>query len=234
MRARLDPPAPPRAVRSVPAAVASCLLLAGLAAALFACGDARADADAIRSLVTREVAAINAKDLRALSEIWSQDKNILLFDVPPPGRFQSWDQIGRLWKDFFDRVSDIRLTVDAVQAEAKGSLGYATYDWAMTGRLGTYVLEDHGQATAIYRKEGGQWRLVHAHYSPVPPAVAGQETPAGGAPPAGSATPHPGGAAPSGSPHSGATAPSGTASPEPAASPGGAASPEPGRPRNSP
>jgi len=191
MTARLEPPVPLRAGRSVPAALATCLLLG--AAALLGCGDGRADADAIRSLVNREVAAINGKDLRALSEIWSKDKDILMFDVPPPGRFQGWDQIGRLWKDFFDKVTEIRLTVDAVRAEAQGSLGYATYDWSMTGRLGSYALEDRGQATAIYRKEGGQWRLIHAHYSPVPPALAGQEKPG---PPAGSETPRPQGAAP--------------------------------------
>jgi ketosteroid isomerase-like protein len=191
MTARLEPPVPLRAGRSVPPALATCLLLG--AAALLGCGDGRADADAIRSLVNREVAAINGKDLRALSEIWSKDKDILMFDVPPPGRFQGWDQIGRLWKDFFDKVTEIRLTVDAVRAEAQGSLGYATYDWSMTGRLGSYALEDRGQATAIYRKEGGQWRLIHAHYSPVPPALAGQEKPG---PPAGSETPRPQGAAP--------------------------------------
>ncbi len=259
MAARLDPPAPPRARRCLSLTVAFCLLLLAIAAALSACGDAGADADAIRSLVTREVAAINGKDLRTLSEIWSQDKTILMFDVPPPGRFQGWDQIGRLWKDFFDRVTDIHLTIDAVQAEAQGSLGYATYDWAMTGRLGSYPLEDRGQATAIYRKESGHWRLVHAHYSPVPPALAGQEAAVGGAPPAGSPSAHPGGstpaevatphaasaapagtatprpvpAAPSASPHPGVTVPPGTASPTPRVSPAGAAAPAPGRPRNS-
>src|SRR5436309_10918962 len=195
MAARLDPPAPPRARRCLSLTVAFCLLLLAIAAALSACGDAGADADAIRSLVTREVAAINGKDLRTLSEIWSQDKNILMFDVPPPGRFQGWDQIGRLWKDFFDKVSEIHLTVDAVQAEAQGTLGYATYDWSMTGRLGSYALEDRGQATAIYRKEGGQWRPGHAHYSPVPPALAG-EAARGAAPPGAAGMGGPPGAAP--------------------------------------
>jgi len=160
------------------AKVSALAALLALAAALLACGDAKADADALRSLVNKEVAAINGKDLKALHEVWSQDNTILLFDVPPPGRFKGWDQIGRLWKDFFDKVSEIHMTVDAVQAEAQGPLGYATYDWSMTGRLGTYPLEDRGQATAIYRKEGGQWRMIHEHYSPVPPALAGQEKPA--------------------------------------------------------
>jgi ketosteroid isomerase-like protein len=215
MTARLEPPVPSRAGRSAPPVLALCLLLgtAALPGALLGCGDARADADAIRSLVNREVAAINGKDLRALSEVWSKDKDILMFDVPPPGRFQGWDQIGRLWKDFFDKVSEIHLTVDALQAEAQGSLGYATYDWSMTGRLGSYALEDRGQATAIYRKEGGQWRLIHAHYSPVPPALAGQEKPAL---PAGGATPRPGAAA---TPVTPSPSPAGGASPAPGQAP---------------
>src|SRR5882672_8913344 len=132
MAARLDPPAPPCARHLVPRTIAVCALVLALAAALPACGDSTADTDAIRFLVNREVQAINGRDLRVLSEIWSKDKNVLLFDVPPPGRFEGWDQIGHLWRDLFDRVTDIQLTVDAVRVEAQGSLGYATYDWAMT------------------------------------------------------------------------------------------------------
>ncbi|OLC55635.1 MAG: hypothetical protein AUH92_01665 [Acidobacteria bacterium 13_1_40CM_4_69_4] len=151
-----------------------CAALSALVPALDGCHGESTDGGAIRALVEKEVAAINARDLRALSEIWSTDKDILLFDVPPPGRFRGWDQIGPVWKDFFEKVSDVHMTVDAVRATSEGSLGYATYDWAMTGRLGSYTLDDRGEATAIYRKEGGQWRLVHAHFSPAPPALAGQ------------------------------------------------------------
>jgi ketosteroid isomerase-like protein len=216
MAARPQPPAHSRTRRFSPSRVALCLVLAAMlpATGLVGCGDARADADAIRTLVTKETAAINGKDIHALSEIWSQDKDILMFDVPPPGRFRGWEQIGHLWKDFFDRVSDLHLAVDKVQAQAQGSLGYATYDWSMTGRLGSYSLEDRGQATAIYRKEGGQWRLIHAHYSPVPAALAGQEKTAGAAAPSPGATPGP--ARP---------AAAGAAKPTPAASPAAAASP---------
>src|ERR1051325_3737775 len=151
MASRLESPAPARARRSSPVApVPALAALLALAAALLACGDAPGDADALRSLVNKEVAAINGKDLKALHEVWSQDNTILLFDVPPPGRFQGWDQIGRLWKDFFDKVSEIHMTVDAVQAEAQGSLGYATCGRSMTGRLGMYPLADRGPADAAY------------------------------------------------------------------------------------
>ncbi|MBI1951039.1 MAG: nuclear transport factor 2 family protein [Acidobacteria bacterium] len=148
------------------------------------CDRSRADTDAIRALVAREVAAINARDVRTLSEIWSQDNHALLFDVPPPGRFEGWEQIQRQWTVFFDRASEIQLTVGALRAEAEGPLGYATYDWAMTGRIGSYVLDDRGQATAIYRREKRGWRLVHAHYSPIPPAPAARGPADGSAGPA--------------------------------------------------
>jgi len=184
MAARLESPVPSPSRR--PASPALALLVSCALAAALDCGGGKGDADALRALVDREVAAINGRDLKALHDVWSQDNTILMFDVPPPGRFQGWDQIGRLWKDFFEKVSEIHMTVDAVRVEAQGSLGYATYDWSMTGRLGAYPLEDRGQATAIYRKEGGAWRMIHAHYSPVPPALAGQEKPASpaAAPPA--------------------------------------------------
>ena len=167
-----------------PAALPGAIALGLLLPVVAGCHRPQADTDAIRALVAREVAAINARDVRALSEIWSHDSNALLFDVPPPGRFQGWEPIKRQWQDFFDRVSEIHVTVEALRAEAEGPLGYATYDWTMTGRIGSYALDDRGQATSIYRKEKGGWRLVHPHYSPVPPAPAAtppgaSKTPAG-------------------------------------------------------
>lgn len=155
--------------RRLPACAAIILLVAGLAA----CGgDPEADAGAIQALVRKEAAAINARDLNQLAEIWSEDPKILLFDVPPPGRFRGWDQVARVFKQFFDRFSDVNLTVDKVEVGVEGDLAFASYDWILTGMMGETAVRDRGQATSIYRREESGWRLVHAHYSPVPAAVA--------------------------------------------------------------
>jgi len=168
---------------------AGLLLIGSLGIVLAACGSpASADAE-VRDLVGAEVRAINAKDLKALSEIWAQNDGILMFDVAPPGRFQGWDRIGRQWKDFFERFSDLRLTIDGLQVGVEGNLAYATYDWTLAGAMGQYTLQDRGQATAIYRRLDGRWRLVHAHYSPAPPSEAAPAAPA--APAAGSPSPPP-------------------------------------------
>ena len=163
---------PARSART--AAIATALLLLSVAG----CNRSRSDADAIRALVAREAAAINARDMKALSEVWSRDGQALLFDVSPPGRFQGWEQIQRQWSGFFERASEIHMTVESLNAVAEGPLGYATYDWTMTGRIGSYAIDDRGQATAIYRREKEGWKLVHAHFSPSPPSPAA--APAGG------------------------------------------------------
>ncbi len=183
----LNPPRPgarPRdPSRSPGARAARASLAAAVLCLLSAChGGSGRDTEAIQALVRREVDAINGKDLAALSGIWSQDKSILLFDVPPPGRFRGWDAICRLFKDFFDKFSEIHLAIDRVQIEARGDLAYATYDWTLSGRMGDYAVDDRGRATAIYRREKEGWRLVHENYAPVPPGLAGQTRDAAQAP----------------------------------------------------
>ena len=154
-----------------------------------ACRGGAGDGDEVRDLVRREAEAFSREDLGALAGIWSQDKGIVLFDVEPPGRFQGWETIGRLYRSFFDRVSDVRIDVSELRVDVDGPIALATYDWAMTGKMGEYVLQDRGQATGIYRKEKDGWRLVHEHVSSLPPAGAAAppeshpaSTPAPGAP----------------------------------------------------
>jgi len=137
-----------------------------------ACAGEKNSEQAIRALIDREVQAMNSRSLSPLAEIWSTDPDISLFDVPPPGRFEGWERIGRVFKSFFDRCTELHLAVDQVRVHVDGAMGYATYDWIMTGRMGDFGLDDRGQATAIYRRGADGWRLVHLHYSPAPPALA--------------------------------------------------------------
>jgi uncharacterized protein (TIGR02246 family) len=165
------------------ATLALCVLVL---AAAGACGGAiEGDADAIRALVEKETAAINARDLNGLAGIWSEAPEILLFDVPPPGRFRGWGEVARVFRDFFDRFAEIKLTVASLEVAVEGDLAYASYDWTLTGMMGEQAVSDRGQATSIYRREESGWRLIHAHFSPVPAAVAlesageAEEEPAG-------------------------------------------------------
>ncbi|MFQ5876412.1 MAG: YybH family protein [Acidobacteriota bacterium] len=153
---------------------------------ILACGGGREAArEAIRGLVEREVRAVNDGDLGELARIWSRGDDILLFDVSPPGRFQGWDRIARAYRNFFDNLSEIDLSIDALRVEVEGELGYATYEWSIRARMGEREVVDRGRATSIYRLEKEGWRLVHAHYSPAPPAPAPEDGASAGGPEAG-------------------------------------------------
>ena len=117
---------------------------------------------------------MNARDMQAMARIWSQEPDIALFDVAPPGRFAGWPEIARSFNQFFERVENVKMVATNVRVSAGADLAYATYDWALAGTLAGAPIDDQGQATAVYRREKDGWRLVHAHYSAtvLPPATA--------------------------------------------------------------
>lgn len=155
---------------------------------LLGCGGAPG-AEEVRTLVNHEVEALQAHDIKGLERIWSERPDIVLIDVTPPGRFEGWTAIARALGDFMTRTSDVRMTVERLNVEARGDLAVATYDWTMTGKVGEQSLEDRGAATSIYRKEEAGWRLVHAHYSASPRGAAPAPAGAGAVPPGGAAKP---------------------------------------------
>jgi ketosteroid isomerase-like protein len=157
------------APRPVAAGCRAAVLLA--AAALMTasgCGGSSGGTDEIKAIVAREVEATNARDMKALGKVWSQSDDILLFDVAPPGRFQGWPAIARSFNDLFEKATELHMAVDNIQVQSGGTIATATYDWALTGKMGEAALEDRGHATEIFRHEKEGWKLVHAHYSVAP------------------------------------------------------------------
>jgi len=162
---------------------AAVTLLAAAMAAMAACrGGGSGGSEEVKTLVAKQVEAINGRDMQALARIWSQQDDILLFDVAPPGRFHGWPEIARSFNNLFEKASDLKMTVENVQVQDGGALATATYDWAMTGKVGESALQDRGQATEVYRREKDGWKLMHAHYSTSPPASEAAAIPAAAAP----------------------------------------------------
>src|ERR1700751_295001 len=106
--------------RPGPAASARRAAVVLLATALVATAACRGDAgggDEGKPLVARQVEAINGRDMQALARIWSQQDDILLFDVAPPGRFKGWTEIARSFNNLFEKAGDLHMTVENVQVQ---------------------------------------------------------------------------------------------------------------------
>ena len=64
--------------------------------------------------------------------------------------------------------SDVRITTEA-------NLALVTRQYRVHGKLGARTIDATGNETAVWRKTGGAWKVVHIHYShacprPAPPA----------------------------------------------------------------
>jgi ketosteroid isomerase-like protein len=175
----LSPRRPPLSATAARPALRLTALVALFCCAGLAACRGRSDAtEPVRALVAREVAAINAGDLKGLSQVWAKDDEALLFDVPDPGRFRGWKTIEPVWKSFFEQFSDIHMGVGNLDVRVSGDLAYATYDWNLSGRVGDYALDDRGAATEVFRRGADGWKVVHLHYSARAPKGA-EPAPAG-------------------------------------------------------
>jgi ketosteroid isomerase-like protein len=69
-----------------------------------------------------------------------------------------------------ETFSERKLSIRDVSIHAYGDAAWSEFYWdfAAKFRKDGSPLATHGRETQIYRKEQGQWRLVHVHYSGMP------------------------------------------------------------------
>ena len=101
------------------------------------------DVAAIHRLIEQYTKAVDTVDLKLLSQIWSHSPEVSF--IYPLGEEQGLDAIEQ---HVFQNVM--------------GGM-FSARDLETHGAVTT-----HGIETQIYRKESGNWRLVHVHYSEDP------------------------------------------------------------------
>ena len=67
---------------------------------------------------------------------------------------------------FFERS----LNIHPATIHVYGDTAWSEFDWDFYAKLRSNgaPFESHGRETQIYRKENGQWHILHVHYSPMP------------------------------------------------------------------
>jgi ketosteroid isomerase-like protein len=106
--------------------------------------------------------AIHNGDVEPRLAMWSRNDPVTLF-----GAWLSdagWEDVNRTFHELASRFSDCTsYDVDIIAAGASGDLAYTVgYEHTSTSVEGvprTYTL----RVTQIYRREDGEWKLVHRH-----------------------------------------------------------------------
>jgi ketosteroid isomerase-like protein len=145
------------------------LITGGLVAAQTPAGDTgpAKDVAAIHQLEQEYTHAVDTVDLDLLGRIWSHAPEVSF--IYPLGEERGYDAIAQ---NVFTKVmggmfSARDLQLHDVSVHVNGKSAWAEFGWVFhaTMRTNGAAVTTRGVETQIYRKEEGQWRLVHVHYS---------------------------------------------------------------------
>ena len=112
-------------------------------------------------------AALQARDLIAMDRIWLHQDWV--FCVHPGWKGTTgWDAIRRTWEGIFSSSQDLKIQLQQVTLQLCGPIAWMTCIEAITARGASGASASLAQATNIFMRVDGQWKLVHHHASPVP------------------------------------------------------------------
>ena len=149
-------------------------ILVAVAAFLIACyvggkanAGSSADIHAIHDLQERYAKAVDTVDLKLLGEIWSHSPEVSF--IYPLGEEHGFDAIEQhIFENVMGGMFSARdLEMHDVTIHVNGNAAWSEFHWDFhaTRRRDGSAVTTHGVETQIYRKEDGEWRLVHVHYS---------------------------------------------------------------------
>ena len=106
------------------------------------------------------------KDPQSIRRFYTQD-----YAGITNGKSNSLKEEEQYLSDLVERLNlgepmGISSTVSNLKATVVGTVGWVTYEYDYKlGRSGMALQSDHGQCTAILRKQGGTWLIQHEHCS---------------------------------------------------------------------
>ena len=111
--------------------------------------------------------AIDTVDLKLLAQIWSHSPDVSF--IYPLGEEHGFEAIEQhVFEKVMGRMFSTRdLKMHDVMIYVNGDSAWSEFHWEFhaTLRKDGSAVTTHGVETQVYRKENGQWRLVHVHYS---------------------------------------------------------------------
>lgn len=126
---------------------------------------AASDTDAVRTANAAFYAAFEGRDLDAMSDIWSHADHVSCVHPGWP-LLSGWASVSASWFALFDGPQRLQFILTDERIEVVGNLAWVTCNENLIDGGGTQAVA----ATNLFerdRADGGRWRLVHHHGSPV-------------------------------------------------------------------
>jgi len=129
--------------------------------------------DFLADVIPRQVAAekaIHDGDVAPRLAMWSRSDPVTLFGAFGPNN-SGWDEVSRTFLWVASRFSNCTAyNLDLVAAGVSGDLAYTVgYERSAASSEGGPVTPNTLRVTHVYRRENGEWKIVHRHgdYPPI-------------------------------------------------------------------
>lgn len=126
------------------------------------------DATAVAAANVAFYRALETRDLETMGQVWLHDESA---SCVHPGwhRLDGWDEIERSWENIFTNSRPWSVACEDVRIAVAGDLAWVTCVEVITPFGGNGASDAaRMQATNLFGRVDGEWRLVHHHASPSP------------------------------------------------------------------
>jgi ketosteroid isomerase-like protein len=129
--------------------------------------------DEIRQASEQFYAALNRTingDPGPMMEVWSHGPDVTAMH-PLGGRETGWEEVRASWEQVAQAFSDGQVSLDGlVVVPLSDDVAYTLGTENGQARLGDETIAIDWRVTNIYRREEGEWKMVH-HHTDVSPAL---------------------------------------------------------------
>jgi ketosteroid isomerase-like protein len=131
---------------------------------------ARADPDGIariRNLEDKLAAAVTARNLDGIMQVYAPDETLFVFDIIPPRQYVGARAYRKDWDDFLGSTSGpLKYDITDVAVSVVGNIayGHSIQHLVATGVKGDPINLTM-RVTDVYRKINGKWAIVQEHIS---------------------------------------------------------------------
>ena len=121
--------------------------------------------DEIRQASEQFYAALNSTlngESGPMEEMWSHSSDVSAMH-PFGGRMVGWEEVGDSWEQVAQAFSDGQVSIEDLVVPLADDVAYTLGTENGQAKLGDQTVGIDWRVTNIYRREEGEWKVVHHH-----------------------------------------------------------------------
>ena len=132
--------------------------------------EANTDSQAIEELISKYALSIDRADTAMADQLWSDAPEVSF--IHPLGEEHGRAQIeADVYRNLMGGTfSERKLTPKDISVHVYGDTAWSEFRWDFVAKVRKdgSAFHSQGRESQVYRRENGQWRIVHVHYSGAP------------------------------------------------------------------